>query len=85
MKKISRLLLALIMIFNLSFNNNIVVNAESTNNTTQLNFTPTQTISDPDKPILYFTDLAGKKVHSINYETGKHKSLSFTLLQAIIL
>jgi putative cell wall-binding protein len=79
MKKISRLLLVIIMIFSLSFNNILIVNAESTNSTTQLNFTPTQVISDPDKPILYFTDLVGKKVHSINYETGEHKSLSFTL------
>lgn len=79
MKKLVRLLLVLIMIFSLSLNNISVVNAESTNITTQLNFTPTQVIADPDKPILYFTDMTGKKVHSINYDTGEHNSLSFTL------
>lgn len=79
MKKISKLLLVVIMILSLSFNNILVVNAESTNSSIQLNFTPTQVISDPDKPILYFTDLVGKKVYSINYETGEHKSVSFTL------
>jgi len=79
MEKLFRLLLVLIMIFNLSLNNISVVNAESINITTQLNFTPTQVIADSDKPILYFTDMSGKKVHSINYDTGEHKSLSFTL------
>lgn len=79
MKEISRTLLILVMILSLSFNNITIVNAEGTNNITQLDFTPTQIISDPDKPILYFTDLSGKKVHSINYETGEHKSISFAL------
>ncbi|MDW8800320.1 cell wall-binding repeat-containing protein [Clostridium sp. A1-XYC3] len=79
MKKLFRLLLIFMMTISLSFSNLLLVHAENGNNSTELNFTPTQVIADPDKPILYFTDMAGKKVHSINYDTGEHKSISFTL------
>lgn len=44
-----------------------------------LNFTPTQSIMNPSKPILYFTDIVGKKVYSINYQTGETKSIQFDL------
>ena len=37
-----------------------------------LSFTPTYSIIHPNKPILYFTDKAGKKAHSINYETRNY-------------
>lgn len=79
MKKLFRLLLIFIMTISLSFSNLLLVHAENKNNSIQLNFTPTQVVADPEKPILYFTDMLGKKVHSINYDTGEHKTTSFTL------
>jgi hypothetical protein len=36
-------------------------------------------VIDPNSPYLYFTDMANKKVHRLNYETGKTISISFKL------
>lgn len=44
-----------------------------------LNFIPTHSIINPNKPILYFADITGKKAHSVNYETGEIKSIQFDL------
>lgn len=44
-----------------------------------LNFTPTHSIINPNKPILYFTDITAKKAYSVNYETGEIKSIQFDL------
>ena len=40
-----------------------------------LNFTPTQTIIDPENPILYFTDQANNKVYAVNYLSQEIKSV----------
>ncbi|MBE6066990.1 MAG: hypothetical protein E7211_04690 [Clostridium lundense] len=79
--------LALILIFNNLFSFLAVAGGNSLNKVhaadlkvnIPLNFTPTHSIIHPSKPILYFTDMAGKKVYSINYETGETKSIQFDL------
>lgn len=44
-----------------------------------LNFTPTQTIIDPQKPVLYMTDQTNNKVYAINYANGEVKSVQLDL------
>lgn len=92
MKKKICIILALLVTF-LSFSDftqqlsgKSYANAEEVTNsssaflkTVNLGFTPTDTVLDPVRPIEYMTDLKGKKVYSVNYETGEIKSIQFSL------
>lgn len=78
---------ALILIFNNLFSFISLNNGNSSNKVQAANlkvniplsFTPSHTIIHPNKPILYLTHKATKKLYSINYETGEIKSLQFDL------
>jgi len=58
-----------------SMQNNTATNLESI----KLNFKPTDTVIDSNRPIIYMTDIENKKVYSVNYETGDIKYIEFTL------
>lgn len=45
-----------------------------------LSFTPHDSVMDPNRPVVYFTDIEGKKVYALNYETKKTTSVSFDLI-----
>lgn len=78
---------ALILIFNNLFsfialnNGNLSDRVQAANLKVNipLSFTPSHTIIHPNKPILYLTHKASKKLYSINYETGEIKSIQFDL------
>lgn len=91
MKKLFKISLMVFLCFTLIFSNAfsfiILHNEKSTNRVyasglkvnIPLSFVPTDSIMNPSKPILYLTDITGKKVYFINYETGEIKGIQFDL------
>lgn len=57
----------------------VQTNAISSLPSIKLNFKPADTVIDPNKPIIYMTDIDNMRVYSVNYETGETKSLQFNL------
>ncbi|HEX9061121.1 MAG TPA: hypothetical protein VF941_13155, partial [Clostridia bacterium] len=45
--------------------------------TTPLSFTVTDSAINPTQPIIYFSDMANKKLYEFNYETGNTREITF--------
>jgi glucan-binding YG repeat protein len=52
------------------------VEAESVNGRINLDFVPNDTVMDPNKPILYMTNLGSETLYAVNVSTGEIKTLS---------
>lgn len=42
-----------------------------------LSFEVTDSVINPDKPVIYFSDMANKKLYEVNYETGDNREITF--------
>jgi len=58
-----------------SMQNNAAANLPSI----KLGFKPTDTVMDPNRPVIYMTDIENKRVYSVNYETGEIKFIQLDL------
>jgi glucan-binding YG repeat protein len=52
------------------------VQAETGNTPINLGFTPNDTIIDPNKPVIYATELGSKTIYAVNFSTGEMKTLT---------
>ncbi len=73
------ILVALMLVQQLPLSANAAVTSASSSPLATLGFVPTDTVLDPAKPVLYMTDMAGKKLYSLNYETKQLNSIQLDL------